>query len=488
MKRYTADFETSTEAWNKEKTWVWAWAICDIENEENIEYGNDIESFLENCKKKKNSKIYFHNLKFDGSFIIDYLENIGFKHCEKEEDRQDKTYETIITDLGVWYSVTVYFKYNKEKNIIHKVTFYDSLKILNFSVRDIAKAFNLPISKLKIDYNKPRKKKQYLSEEDKEYIKNDVQIVAKALKVLFNEGLTKMTQGANALYDYKQILGLKKFSHYFTNVDSIFEDIKESYRGGFTYLSPEYKEKDLKDITVLDVNSLYPYVLYSKKLPYGDPVYFEGKYKEDKTYPLYIQSFSCTFKLKTNKIPTIQIKSSLYHFIPTEYLENSLNEGGFNEEVLLTLTNVDLELFLEQYDVNIIKYHRGWKFKAIDTLFKEYIEKWTERKIKAGKEGNKGQRQMAKLMLNSLYGKFGTKPNKLYSVPYLNEEKIIRFRKPTKEILEEKIKKEEGKQKGLYLPLASFVTSYAREITIRTAQKIKDYSIKKYGKNAFVYS
>ena len=31
------------------------------------------------------------------------------------------------------------------------------------------------------------------------------------------------------------------------------------------------------------------------------------------------------------------------------------------------------------------------------------VDHWTEVKIKSGKEGNKGMRQIAKLMLNSLY-------------------------------------------------------------------------------------
>lgn len=34
----------------------------------------------------------------------------------------------------------------------------------------------------------------------------------------------------------------------------------------------------------------------------------------------------------------------------------------------------------------------------------------------------------------------------------------------------------------------SFITSYAREVTQRTAQKIYDYSMKKYGKNYYIYS
>ena len=60
MKKFTADFETVT--WLKDKTYVWAWAICEIGKEENIIIDNNIESFINFCKQEKNSVIYFHNL------------------------------------------------------------------------------------------------------------------------------------------------------------------------------------------------------------------------------------------------------------------------------------------------------------------------------------------------------------------------------------------------------------------------------------------
>ena len=41
MKRFTADFETAT--WEPNETWVWAWALCDIENPAKVEVGNSIE-------------------------------------------------------------------------------------------------------------------------------------------------------------------------------------------------------------------------------------------------------------------------------------------------------------------------------------------------------------------------------------------------------------------------------------------------------------
>lgn len=480
VKRFTADFETVT--WLKNKTYVWAWATSEIGNEENLEIGNNIEDFINYMKKNKNSYWYFHNLKFDGEFIIYYLETHGFKHIKDKKEIEDKTYQTVISDMGLFYNIIIYFKKgNKEYT---KATIIDSLKIIPFSVDTVAKTFNLPISKLTIDYNKPRKKGHELTKAEKEYIKNDVLIMSKALKILFDEKLTQMTQGGNALRDYKNIITDKKFSHYFPKLTTIVDEkIRESYKGGFTYLSEDYIEKDVDEGTVIDVNSLYPYIMYSKKLPFGEPKYFEGEYEEDKVYDLYIQNFTCRFDLKPNKIPTIQIKNHI-DFRGNEYLKTSQTSLG-EDLVTLTLTNVDLKLFIEQYDVKEYTPNYGFKFRSIDKLFKDYIDKWIEVKIQATKDGNAGLRQIAKLMLNSLYGKFGSGLEQLSKTPYLGEDGVIHYQADKKD----KEKDNESKNhKGIYIPMASFITSYARELTIRTSQAIMDYSIAKYGVNKYCYS
>lgn len=469
MKKFTADFETAT--WEEDKTWVWAWATCEIGNEENLTINTNIDDFMEFCKKEKNSIFYFHNLKFDGSFIIYWLLTHGFTHVDKKEDIEDNTFTTLISDMGVFYQICVYFFKGNKK--VHKATFIDSLKIIPFSVDETAKCYNLPISKLKIDYNKPREIGHILTDEEKEYIKNDVVIMAKALKIMFEQNLTKMTRASCALADYKEILSIQKFKHYFPILDSdIDKDIRKSYRGGFTYLNPIYKEKDINEnIINLDVNSLYPWVMYEKLLPYGEPVFYENKYQNDVIYPLYIQMITCSFKLKENKIPTIQIKNSM-SFIPNEYLTSSNGEI-----VCLVLTNIDLQLFLEQYDVYDLNYECGWKFKGIHGLFTDYIDKWIEVKNEGTKTGNLALRTTAKLMLNSLYGKFATSLKVQSKIPYLGDDMILHY----------KLSEEEEKD-GIYLPIGSFITAYAREKTIRTSQTIKDYSINKYGIDKYIYS
>lgn len=240
MKKFTADFETAT--WLENETWVWAWAVCEIGNEENIVIDNNIDSFMDFCKNSKNSTFYFHNLKFDGEFIIYWLLKHGFIHVTNKEDIESGTFTTLISQFGQFYQIIVYFY--KDRKHTKKITFIDSYKIIPFAVEDISRSFNLPISKLEIDYNKPRELGHKITEEEKSYITNDVKIVALALNTIFNEGLTRMTEGSNALYDFKRIVTNNKFEHWFPELDyEIDKDIRQAYKGRFYLSKPDLQGK-----------------------------------------------------------------------------------------------------------------------------------------------------------------------------------------------------------------------------------------------------
>lgn len=467
MNKFTADFETNVD---ENDCRVWAYSLCEIGNTDNFIYGNNIEDFMKWCQdKRKNYVLYFHNLKFDGEYIFSYLLNNGYQVIKDKKERRDKTFTCLISDTGQFYSIEIYFDCHKPKHI-NKVTIYDSLNILNFSVEQIAKDFNLPIRKLKIDYKEKREIGHVLTQEEIDYIRNDVEIMARALEIMFNEKLTKMTIGSDALSNYKEIN--KNFNKYYPILPyDIDMDIRKSYKGGFTYLNDIYKNKTTGGGIVLDVNSLYPSVMMYEKLPFGEPIFFEGKYESDSLYPLYVQTISCIFEIKENMIPTLQIKNSM-SFLPNEYVKSS--KGDI---VTLTLTNIDLELFFEHYNISEITYHSGWKFKAIKGLFSEYINYWSAKKIDAKKENNTALYRISKLMLNSLYGKFGLNPNVRSKYPYLNEDGIVKYALYPPEIRD-----------SIYIPVASFITSYARFKTITTSQKIRNYSLEKYGIDKYVYS
>lgn len=447
---FTADFETTTDPLDCR---VWACGICSIDETHSFKYGNSLEWFIEFAKNNTGSTFYFHNLKFDGEFILCYLFEHGYKHVTDRKKLKTKTFTTLISDKGQFYSLEICF--NKDENKTEKITIYDSLKILPFSVEAIAKGFNLPISKLEIDYDEKREIGHILTPQEIDYLRNDVEIMSRALLTLFNQDLRQMTQGSNALYDYKKIVGKKNFSKWFPIPNYDF-DIRQSYKGGFTYCDPRRQGQDIGAGIVLDVNSLYPSVMYYQQLPYGEGIFFEGKYEPDKLYNLYVQMFTCQFELKENYIPTIQLKNNL-SFMPTAYLSSSEDE-----EVTMCLTSVDLELFFEHYHVYNITWHSGWKFKSTTGLFKEYIDKWNAVKMESTLNGNKAMRTLAKLMLNALYGKFALNPNVQSKIPYYDNG-IIKYALGEKET-----------RKPIYIPVGTFITAWARHKTITSAQKVYD--------------
>lgn len=449
MKYFVCDFETEV---NIERTYVWAYAFVGLwDDQDHVIMGTSIDSFIEEIFKPvyNNGIFFFHNLKFDGEFILYWLLKHGFAHTT-EKRLNNGEFSTLITDMGKFYILKV--RYN---NIT--ITFQDSFAIIPLSVAQMAKAFGMDISKLHIEYTDHREEGGQLTDDDKEYITYDILIVQKGLQYFFDQNLNKITLGSDALADFKSIITSKKFDTYFPK-PAYDKDIRRSYKGGFSYVKEDIAGKTIGNGIVLDVNSLYPSRMYYCELPYGEGKYFEGEYIKDEVYNLYIQSITCIFEIKENYLPTIQIKNSR-SFANNEYLKNSNGQ-----EVLLTLTSVDLKLFFEHYNVYNLEFHGGWKFKSSTEIFKPFIDKWMAIKIEASRTGNLGLRTLAKLMLNNLYGKFALNPKVTSKIPYLDSEKdIVRYHlaDPTD-------------REPIYIPVATFITAHARYYTISSAQKVYD--------------
>lgn len=460
-KIYEGDFETTTDP---NDCRVWASCLVDIENFETCFIGNDVESFFD-FLKNKNSVVYFHNLKFDGEFILSYLLTHGFKYSDTHEDG---TFDTLITDDGLFYMINVYFEKKNKK--YKKVTFYDSLKKLPFKVSVISKAFELADEKLEINYKEHREKGHTLTDQEKQYIINDCRIVAQALHIQFDKGLTRMTNASDAMGNFKEIIGKSNFEKWFPVLPFEMDaDIRQAYKGGFTFLNPKYKNKRVKGGLTLDVNSLYPWAMYNCLLPYGYPMFYEGKYEYDQNYPLYIVHMTCCFKLKKGHVPCLQLKNNR-RFVETEYLTRSMDAMGIDEPVELHLTSVDYQLFIDHYDIWCETYINGWKFKGVaGVIFKPYIDYWMG--IKETTTG--AMRQLAKLMLNSLYGKFATNPKAYKKIPVIDHDGVVKYVViDTEEKAKEYNVAPPELRDPVYTAMGCFITAYAREKTIRSAQSV----------------
>lgn len=460
---YVADFETraGAKATEENKTWVWAWSICNIYevDPDFVSTGSDIKSFFKFIRKLGDCIIYFHNLKFDGKFLLDYLVKHEYKHVTtRAEYRGDnKAFTTLIDKDGVFYNIKIHNGYRKS------VEFRDSFKKAPMSVAALGKGFKTKYQKTTLDYGLDRPEGYKPTESELEYIKNDVLVMAEVLQNFYRMGYDRMTIGADAIKFYKGLMGKSSFENCFPQLDKGQDAfVRKAYKGGWCYVNPVFAGKTINEQgNTYDVNSLYPSMLSSTPYEmYGETTvnlypcfngeYYIGQYEFDKRKPLYVQRLKASFTVKKNHLPTIQLKNN-FRYAQNEYITES---EGVEE---LYLTCIDLEMFLQQYDVHYIEYLDGYKYMCSDTMFDDYIDNFM--KIKATSTG--APRMIAKLFLNNLYGKFGQKIESKQKYPYLDEES-----QSVKYTLSE-----EEERKPLYIPIAAFCTAYSRRFTIYHAQQ-----------------
>jgi len=505
-RKYVADFETTVYE-GQESTEVWAAASVPCWSED-VYVFNCINDFLSyHFKKPENQIIYFHNLKFDGQFILDYLLKKGFKisgadlnqieyvdeffYIKDYKKMQNKSIYPLISDIGQWYMVVV--KINN-----HIIEFRDSYKLLPFKVADIGKGFKTKHQKTLIEYTGERHAGGFISEEEVNYIKNDVLVVKEALEQLFEDNHTSLTIGSCCLKEFKEICkhsknpnnplsqGLTKYSDVFPDLTQITipddygaqnadEYIRKSYHGGWCYVVDGVEGKELKAHgCTADVNSLYPSVMHSESgnvYPFGHPKFFKSEIPDkiiNNSNYYYVVRFKCRFKIKNNFLPFIQIKNSfLYKF--NEYLKTSdycingdytryLYRDGEKVDSIqeFTMTCSDFKLLFKHYDVYDFELLDGCYFNAFCGFFDDYINKY--KKIKQESKGAK--RTIAKLFLNNLYGKFATGDNSSYQVPILDQDNTVKY-----------FTVKENEKKTGYIAVGAAVTSYARNFTISHAQE-----------------
>lgn len=443
MRVAEADFETTTDATDCR---VWAWAVCFCDDLDNVYIGTNIDTFLLFAAKHR-ADYYFHNLGFDGKFLVDRLFHLGYKWTSDRPGAGE--FSTLVSAKGKFYQLEVGFYSGV------RIKIRDSLKLFPMSVKKIAKAYDLPEGKGELDYSAKREVGHQITDEEADYIRRDVQIVAQALVNNLEQGLDKMTIGSNAFGFFKKQMGKRLYQKLFPVLpEEVDAAIRCSYRGGFTYVEPKWAGVDVWGGISVDYNSMYPSMLISKPYPVGEPVMFYGRYEDDSSHPLYVQTLVCSFKLRDGGIPMIQLRNSGFYG-QHEYVRETV------EPTTITLTSPDLELFFGNYEVDVQEWLGGFKFACMPgkELFGPYVDYWGS--IKQKSVGP--MRQLAKLMLNNIYGKFATNPDVTQKVPHMGADGVVKWELGAPETRD-----------AVYIPVGSFCTAWARHTLITAIHKNRD--------------
>lgn len=185
----------------------------------------------------------------------------------------------------------------------------------------------------------------------------------------------------------------------------VANDIRQSYTGGSTDMYIPNLSNNIiyddngnmvniedKKIYAYDVNSLYPFVMKSFKYPIGKPTYFKGDIT--KVDPNAFGFFYCNIISPKNlNIPILQTHHKMDVGMRTISPLGSWSGMYFSEELY------NARKFGYQFEVLW-----GYTFKS-DYIFKGYVD--TLYNLRLSYPKTNPMNMVAKLLLNSLYGRFG---------------------------------------------------------------------------------
>lgn len=165
------------------------------------------------------------------------------------------------------------------------------------------------------------------------------------------------------------------------------EDLKSMLREGYTGGRVEvFKPGYFPNVYVYDFNSLYPSVMMDTPVPVTGDAFYSDTFDPDSC-----GVWDIDFEQKdTSKLPLLMVKGEGVYSGSGVYFTNEINT-------------------LIQHARGKVKVNGGYAFRESEVLFRSYIDKlYTLRMTdRSGPIGN-----LCKLMMNSLYGRFGIKPER----------------------------------------------------------------------------
>ena len=436
QREYIAKFNTESE---KDETRITSIDYTEASGSKR-KIARNFKEFIKNLELVEAQKIlvYVYDLKECGEHILYSLEEMGFsyKHLTGTTLPIIGQYSALINDMGEWY----YIKAATEEK---QFEIRETKKLVPLSLDDMRKAFIGDVEADEIDIQKA------------------------ALSQMFEQGLKNITIGGSCLKEYRDGIGIE-FGQFFPHLsEEQFKFFEESYRGGWV-LCPE--EIECKHGYTLDENSLYPYVMKSRDYPTGKPHAFKvkdlKKILDTKSKYAFLRFTVTRFKLKDGALPFLEIKGDMRYALMGPLTSSKfLGVDGMAEPtrpIEFTMTETDYKLFIKYYDVKGFEFIEGYWFYTMpgSYLFGPYIDKWYG--IKSEAEG--GKRQIAKLMLNNLGGKFAANTKSDYKEPILKRNGSFTYQLV-----------QENARKSLYIPVGCAMTAYGRECTIEAAIANKEY-------------
>ena len=444
---YTLDVITRQD---NNRTDICFGCLCNIKTDK-LFVINSVDDIIGTIMSNKIRNIYIQDFSYVASYLYYYLISNDIKYNDSNKFNFDgrMAYTAFSSEGGAMYYIKLFFKDGQQFCCEFKSSRNKSMSLL----RDLQTSFNIDIDyEINDDDNTLQLSScDDLSEDIMENTCARAVALAHVMKKLLSSGNTKLTIGSDAMRQWQKLDGM-----HFPSMPRIDDELDSkfrlAYRGGFTWLNNRFKNKELGHGFVMDVNSLYPFVMRSFPLPCGEP-HHTYEVPSNTLYIAHVIIYSAT--LKEGGIPCIsnmnRCDGSKGSVISNEYLE-------YIDNMEVWLTNFDLELVMINYDVEItpIEYYY---FDKVEGCFNNFID--TNYEVKKTSRGAK--RQIAKLNLDSLYGRFGIKIGRHKTMPII-EDGVLKF--VNSEVLKDNTIR--------YLPMAIFITSIARYLIIRTALEIID--------------